>query len=102
MGGFLKKSAGVFKHVGVCASHHVGVVAECDACVAQVVLFGAVAGDAHNDAAWHSCGFLQGAECAAGGVAGYVFFYAGCGGQGAEVLHGGGGGEHGGHLEKAF
>ena len=32
-----------------------------------------VAGDAHNDAAWYAGFFLQGAECAAGGVAGDVF-----------------------------
>ena len=39
-----------------------------------------MAGDAHDDCAGHSGGFLQGAECAAGGVGGDVLLYAGgCG-----------------------
>lgn len=87
------------EHCGICAAEHVGVEAVCDAGVSEVVFFGAVAGDAHDDAPGDSGGFLEGAECAPCGVGGDVFGDA-CGvGDGAEVLHGAGGLECGRHGE---
>lgn len=52
-----------------------------------------MAGDAHDDAAGDSGGFLEGAECAAGGVGGEVFGDACGGGDGGEVFEGAHGGD---------
>lgn len=58
-----------------------------------------MAGDSHNNGAGHSGGFLEGAECAAGGMGGDVFLYACGGGYLSQVGKGGRRAEWGGHLE---
>lgn len=95
----MPKSAGVLEHVGVGLAHEVGVDAVGDAGVSEVLSLGAVAGNAHDDASGHSGGFLQGAECAAGGVRCDVFCDACGGGYGGEVVECGAGGEGRRHVE---
>ena len=97
-----KRYAGLscgLEHVGVGLAHEVGIYAVGDAGVSEVLALGAVAGDAHDDASGHSGGFLQGAECAAGGVRGDVFGDACGGGYGGEVVECGAGGEGRRHVE---